>query len=234
MNNAPGAEPVPTSPAERMALLERCMAALAAGDPAAVFTLAAHFGAPIERAVRRTLTDMGRRDVLAVRAEVEGLVYDACFVIADRARGWRPGGAAPWTWTHLPIRAAVGRAIGHRIATDLDSVDAEVSAGAGAVDLTADAAEADLRHLASRNSTIPLLVEAVEASLPARDVPVYLEYETQKHLGDRSPAETLARALGRNPDAIRQTISRARRKVNARVAAEPRYADLRHLPWLTA
>jgi len=96
------------------AQLDRVMARLADGDAAYAVTLAKEWHEPIARLVRTLLREMGRRDLARDRDEVAGLVLDACFVIADRAGGWRPGGAPPWMWARLAIRAEVARSIGHR------------------------------------------------------------------------------------------------------------------------
>src|SRR5688500_8442742 len=96
------------------AQLDRVMARLADGDEAYAVTLAKEWQEPIARLVRTLLREMGRRDLAHNRDEVAGLVLDACFVIADRAGGWRPGAAPPWVWARFAIRAEVARSIGHR------------------------------------------------------------------------------------------------------------------------
>ena len=96
------------------AQLDRVMARLADGDMAYPVTLAKEWQAPIARLVRTLLREMGRSDLARDRDEVTGLVFDACLVIADRAGGWRAGGAPPWVWARFAIRAEVARSIGHR------------------------------------------------------------------------------------------------------------------------
>src|SRR5258708_6466386 len=96
------------------AQLDHVMARLAAGDLAYAVTLANGWRRPIAGLVRTLLCEMGRRDLANDRDEVAGHVIDACFVIADRAGGWRPGAAAPWYWARAAIRAQIGRTIGHR------------------------------------------------------------------------------------------------------------------------
>ena len=65
--------------------------------------------------VRRIVEDMGRLDVRDDMDELHGLVTDACLVVTDRAAGWSPDGALPWTWAYLAIRAKVGQVVGHRV-----------------------------------------------------------------------------------------------------------------------
>ena len=97
----------PTTPEQRRRLLEQCMAAMAAGDAAFMFTFLHEFGPQVERVVRSIVAEMGRRDVLADTDEVHGLVQDAVMVVFERSPGWRPDGASPRLW-----RGANGRRVG--------------------------------------------------------------------------------------------------------------------------
>ena len=66
--------------------LESVMARLAEGDKAAVVTLYVEFGRVLAAVVRRHLARFGMRDV--TRDDLDGLVMDACFAIADCAGAW--------------------------------------------------------------------------------------------------------------------------------------------------
>ena len=66
------------------------MTAMAAGDPAFLFTFTEHFGAALAGHVRRILTEMGRLDVVTDGDEVDGLVQDAALFIYDIRSRRRP------------------------------------------------------------------------------------------------------------------------------------------------
>ena len=102
--------------------LADCMARLAGGDTAFVFTFHQHYGARLEGVVRSILRDMGRIDVARDRDQVGAMALDACLLIADRAAGWKVGGAKPWTWAFRAIRSQVASSIGHRV-IELDECD---------------------------------------------------------------------------------------------------------------
>jgi hypothetical protein len=61
-----------------------------AGDAAFIFTLIEHFGVHLAGAVRRIVGEMGRTDVLADPAEIDGLVQDAAFFLSNATAldGW--------------------------------------------------------------------------------------------------------------------------------------------------
>ena len=82
---------------------------MAAGDRAAVFTLADEFGTPIAGAMRRHLRLVGKAAIF--RDDLDGLVVDACMALYRLAPAWSPdGGAPPWVWARHRLH---GLAAGH-------------------------------------------------------------------------------------------------------------------------
>ena len=189
------------------------MARLAAGDLAFVFALATGWRRPIERLVRTLLREMGRVDLAHNRDEVDGLVIDACFVIADRAGGWRPGGAAPWLWARLAIRAEVARSIGHRCVELDDSGHDERQPGP--VDMV------DYDDLVERDPRFASFDDVLRACTSDRDRRIVVEYLQQQSAGDPSPSHTVGQMFGLAPATARQVFSRAMRKVRRVLGDEP-------------
>ena len=213
--------------------LTMCMARLAEGDRAFFFTLHDRFGEKVAWVVRDILREMGRHDVLADADEVAGLTLDACEVIMERAGGWRPGGAAPWTWARLAIRSRVAVAVGHRT-VEFDDTDVDGEAGdhpgGVVVDLTGD----DLAVLIERHPAVRLLDAAIRAVGSERDQRIYWEYRIQQGLGDPSPARTVGPRFGVQPDNVRQISRRHGTKVWTLVQTDDRFTELRDHGWFAA
>jgi hypothetical protein len=195
------------------ATLDRVMARLADGDVAYAVTLAEGWYRPIARLVRALLLAMGRRDLADDRDEVAGLVLDACFVIADRAGGWRPGGAPPWVWAQFAIRAAVARSIGHRC-VELDDRCHDQGPPAP-VDTI------DYDELVRRDARFASFDDVLREHTSERDRRIVVEYLQQQAAGDPSPANTVGPMFGLAPAAVRQVCSRALRKVRRVLGDEP-------------
>ena len=194
------------------ASLEHVMARLAAGDQAYTFTLASRWYAPIARLVRSQLTEMGRADLARQRDEVDGLVIDACFVIADRAGGWRPGGASPWGWAKRAIRASIARSIGHRC-VELD--DGSHDRGEPPpVDL------AEYHEVVANDERFASFDEVLRACANERDQHIVIEYLQQQAAGDPSPSHTVAALFGLTPATVRQVNSRTMRKIRALLGSD--------------
>jgi hypothetical protein len=198
------------------ATLELVMARLADGDLAYTVTLAQGWYCPIARLVRNQLIEMGRHDLAGQADEVDGLVIDACFVIADRARGWRPGGASPWYWARRAIRAHIARSIGHRT-VEFDDVAHD----------RGDAREPlalELIDLVERDERFATFDDALRACTGDRNRRIVIEYLEQQTAGDPSPAHTVGQMFDLSPPAVRQVCSRTLRKVRALLdthASEP-------------
>jgi RNA polymerase sigma factor (sigma-70 family) len=210
-------------------LLEECMARMAAGDRAYVITFTQAFAPRVLPVVRRVLTEMGRHDVLSDRYEVEALVQDACWVICERAGGWQPGKALPWTWAERAIRAEIGRVVGHR---SVPVSDEHVTAIAPPDDVSADTVT--LTALADRNPMVALLLSAVAEIGSPRDQQVFVEYRLQLDLRDPSPSHAVARLFGLSPANVRQIHRRMRVRLNELVATDARFAALEEVRWLAA
>jgi hypothetical protein len=198
------------------AQLDYVMARLAAGDLAFVFALANGWRGPIERLVRTLLRAMGRADLAGNRDEVDGLVIDACFVIADRAGGWRPGGAPPWRWARLAIRAEIARSIGHRcIELDDRGEDECRAAPIGPVDIV------DYDELVERDPRFASFDDVLRDCTSDRDRRIVVEYLQQQSAGDPSPSHTVGQLFDLAPATVRQVFSRAMRKVRKVLGDEP-------------
>jgi hypothetical protein len=215
-------------PTERTEL-ERIMAALAAGDRAFVVTLIERFGERLAGAVRAIVRDMGRDDILRDPGEIDGLVIDAAFVIADAAGGWRLDGALPWVWAQRAIRSSVAATVGHRTVGHDEDLDAEVNdaprgvAHPGADDFAAVA------HLPE----VRLMLDALDTVASERDRAVFLEFRRQKRDGDPSPSHTVAELTGLSSANVRQIVLRVGRRLD-QLLVDPHYQPLVGLPFLAA
>jgi len=194
--------------------LDHVMARLAAGDLAYAVTLANGWHPQIARLVGNLLREMGCRDLAADRDEVAGHVIDACFVIADRARGWRPGGAAPWYWARAAIRAQIGRTIGHRcVALAEDQHDEPQPPVSPPV--------VEYDELVAGNARFASFDEVLRACTSERDRRIVIEYLQQQAAGDPSPSHTVGQMFGLTPATARQVFSRAMRRVRRVLGDEP-------------
>lgn len=213
-------------------MLEECMSRMAAGDRASMFTFMQAFAPRLTPLVRRMLSEMGRRDVLDDPHEVEALVQDACWVICDRAPGWQPGRALPWTWAERAIRAEISRSVGHRTVQATDEHFPFVDA----FDVTDAAREASVtfKTLAEEHPMVRLLAAAVAEIGNPRDQQVFIEYRLQKEMGDPSPSHVVARMFHLSPDNVRQIDRRMRVRLANIVATTPRFAPLEEVRWLAA
>lgn len=209
------------------------MAALP-GDPAAVVPFFLEFGDE----VRVIVEFEARRHRRAVPpADLDDLVFDACLAVARHARAWRPsGGALPWNWARRRINEVVATALApapSRLPSSWDIEDTSALVGAAAA-IDDGACTPQLRALATRDRRCGLLLDAIAESVGIDDADVWLRYRVQQQSGDPHAAETVGRELGLSAPAVRQRASRARRRVAALVARDPRLAELHDLPLLHA
>jgi hypothetical protein len=203
------------------------MTAMANGDRAAPFALYLEFGAAIAGAMRRHLRHLGVHAPDA--ADLDGLVIDACLVIADCATGWKPqGGARPWTWAEHRLRQLASRSVGQH--TDALPAGDPVANGSGVADGD-DGDDGDdvdlLARLAERDEACALLQEALAKVASPRDRAVVLELRVQADSGDPSPAITVGRRHNLSPDATRQVASRVRGRLRRLADDDPHFAALR-------
>lgn len=217
--------PRPCPPTQPDVSVEAIMVRLVAGDDAAVFTLAEHHGHRVAGVIRRQLARCGV-DVVAAE-DVQSLVLDACMELRTVAAAWRPGGALPWWWAEGRIRSLVNGFIDVH-ADSIDDhwrdVECEDAEAAPSIEDTVAATFARLVR------EVPLVGLVAEAAKVARmdDVALIclLDYRIQQDQGDPSPAHTLSARYGISPEALRQRVSRGRRRLRDVVATDPRFAAL--------
>ena len=198
------------------ARLDELMGWMAAGDGAATFAFIDEFGGELARVVRSILRTYGRTDLLRSPEEVDFLVQSAALVIFDRASAWKPGGAPPWVWARLAIRAAVVRDIGHAT-VDLDDergVEATREQEEGPAPAAVDV---DLDDLAARHEGFRRFRHAVACVANERDRHVVEQFLVQQSSHDPSPSHTVAAETGLSSDNVRQIVSRTRRRARARL-----------------
>jgi len=218
------------------ARLREVMAGMAAGDMAMLVALIDEFGTSLRNVVRRTVFAFGRRDLLADPADLTDLVTTAALEVFDRAGGWDPDGAPPWVWAERAIRSAVAVQVGHAPAdVDLDHLDDRpVQLPLPLTPALDGDARRVVRRLAQLEPRAALWWDAVGGIATDRNRRVYFEFELQKALGDRSPACTVARMFGLNPDNVRQIAHRVRTRLAERIRSDARLAPLRDLRWFAA
>jgi hypothetical protein len=230
---------------ERNELVE-LMAAMAAGDSAALFVFLDVFGGRLAAAVRRHLNAFGRRDVAGDIEQMAFLVMSAALAIFDRASSWSPDGALPWTWADLAIRSDVVAYLGHP-SVELEDAMLTTStgvarAGGGALlcrplVIVPDrclvvAADDEFDDLVARDERVALLREAIARCGSERDQRVHIQYRIQKRTGDASPAHTVAAEFALTPANVRQIDLRMRRRLQRLIDVEARFASLEGIEWL--
>lgn len=217
--------------AERTERVRVVMARMAAGDRAAVFTLATEFGGQIAAVLRRQLREFGV-DIVHPD-DLGGLVTDACLELFACAPAWRPdGGALPWTWAERRLRALVSSFVGIH-ADPIAPGGPEAAAEAVASPSVPEGDEVEvLAELARLRPECALLVEALERVASARNRVILLSVKAQAAAGDPSPAVTVAREHGLRPDAVRQVTKRVLDRLRALAAVDERFAPLADLALL--
>ena len=200
-----------------------------ADDRSTVVAFVDEYGDTLAAVVRGHLRSFGRAHLARDVDEVQGLVWSVALFLQERAGAWRAGGAAPWNWAHHGIRKLVADGVGHAVVDlDVDRVDlAWIPPARGG-------AEVDFASLAAAEPRLGLLHEAI-ATVPCtdRDRSVHVEYRIQWLLDDPSPAHTAAAVFGLRPPNVRQIDRRVRAKLVALGSAEPRFAPIVDLPWVT-
>lgn len=204
------------------------MAALAAGDTAAIFTLRERFRPELARAVRSVAA---HRKARLSADEVDELVTEVALVLTQLAAAWDPArGAPPWVWAHHRVAEVVDRHIG-QWTRSLDAMEVEVEpavappASPGSEPRPVVLAE----QLATTHDGMALVWEALQRVASARDRELFLEVLVQASLGDRSAAATVAPLVGVSPEVVRQQMGRIRRRIRELAASDPYFADLAEL-----
>jgi hypothetical protein len=205
------------------------MALMAAGDRAVVFTVLEEFGSQLAHAVRRAARHL---HVELTAQDVRDLTIDAGFVLLDVAGGWdAQGGALPWVWAERRIAALVSAHIGqHADAIDEQAL-AEMPAPPAEASVDVDDIEM-LEQLARLSPTCGLFVDALARVATARNRAVVLAVKVQNAMGDPSPAVTVGRQYGLNPDAVRQIVHRTRVALCRLVHSDDEFEPLRSMGWL--
>ena len=203
----------------------RRVARLVAGDTAAVFTLVEHHGHRVAGVVRRQLRRCGVDEI--AKDDLQSLVLDAAMELLQVAPAWKPGGALPWWWAEGRIRAVVNGWVGvHADNFDdhIESIeDGEVFHAATDEDEIAET----FARLVDEVPLVGLVAEAArEARIDELILLCLLDYRVQQDQGDPSPAHTLAPRYGVSPDALRQRVSRGRKRLRAVVDTDPRFAPI--------
>lgn len=205
--------------------LTQVMAALAAGDGAALFGLIDAHGEELARTVR---VIAAKRRARLSADDVDELVLEAALAIQAVAGAWRADGAPPWVWAHGRIRAAVDRHLG----LWADELDHEHHAGREAPPAPPGAEEPTgvcFARLAAKDQRVALLGEALDLVASQRDRLVFVELGIQVALGDPSPAVTVGALYGMKPASVRQQSRRTRLRLRALAETEPRFGPLAEL-----
>jgi hypothetical protein len=226
---------------ELVAIMDR----LARGDLAVAVRLYERFRGPIAAAVRRVVTERGRR---LGPDEIEGMVVEVCFELARVAASWSPaGGALPWVWARHRVANVVDRELGQwtepldeRRLQQLDETPApaaDAGRGSGDPDEGGDGGDVAVwpafQRMAAEHHGARLLHDALELSgISARDQELWLEYVCEKAVGNPSPATTLSPVFAMKESTVRQAARRVRQRVRRLATTDERYAPLIALPVL--
>lgn len=205
--------------------LTQVMAALAAGDGAALFGLIDAHRDELARAVR---VIAAKRRARLSADDVDELVVEAALAIQAVAGAWRADGAPPWVWAQGRIRAAVDRHLG----LWADELDHEHHAGREAPPAPPGVEEpigVCFARLAASDQRVALLGEALELVASRRDRLVFVELGIQVAMGDPSPAVTVGALYGMKPASVRQQSRRTKLRLRALADAEPRFGPLAEL-----
>lgn len=207
------------------------MTALAAGDEAAAVSLYLEFGEPIRRMVVREARRIG---VGLTPQDADEMALDFCLALTSRAGAWDPGGGAlPWVWGAKLIRQVIQRSLGacwvplERCAEPPDP---------GPVEAVCDdhAPHEVLALLARSNPTCRLLQAALERVTKPLEAQVFLAYVVCQRSGDPSPSHTVRDDFNLKPPAVRKTVERVRKRLQALVGTDPVFAPLGGLAILAA
>lgn len=191
--------------------LSNLMTAMANRDTAALFRFEQQFGTELRSTVRSILGSLGRRDAVRHPADLEFLTLSAGLVIYDRASSWSCEGAAPWVWAKRAIRAEIVRWLGHPRVEFIPEFHARKP-----TNMEVAFSDISYRDLATQSPEIAAWIEAAERVTSDRNANVHIEYQTQKALGDPSPANTVSSQFGLKPANVRQIDRRVRAQLAER------------------
>lgn len=202
------------------------MTRLASGDNAAIFTLHEYYGHRIVGVIRRQLQHLNYGPIDG--EDLATLVLDACIALSEVAGGWRPGAAQPWNWAAHRIAAVVNRWVGNYASSLEGQHDvADETTYAPCVEPDLDQVFA---RLAQDTPIVSLVRSAArEAKLDEPAFFLLVDYRIHQDQGDPSPAHTLAARHGLTPEAVRQRVSRGRKRLRDVIASDERYAPIADL-----
>lgn len=207
------------------------MAAMAAGDEAAVFSLYGEFHGQLAAFMGRELRRLGLDHVRP--EELDGMVIDACFVLFDCGSAWKPeGGALPWTWAARRLAGVASDWVGQH-ADELDADRTEEESHRAPAPAAGEDGEAELdvlSRMAVHHAGCALVLEALERVATRRDQAILLELRAQLAAGDPSPALTVAARHKVSCDVVRQAACRVRRRLSRLATEDQRFAALADLP----
>lgn len=228
MDGDTAGRPEPTSATAREARLAAVMASAAERDPAAVFALRESFADDLERTVRTIASSRGAR---LSADEVDQLAIDVAMELYALAPGWNPDfGVPPWVWARHRVAALVDGHVGqHTRPLELvDRAELDRPAPPASSDREPSVIEV-IEQLAAEDASVALVRDALVAVASERDRALFLEVLVQTSLGDRAASATVAALVGMKPEAVRQQVSRIRRRLRELAATDPRYAGLAEL-----
>ena len=191
--------------------LQTLMDAMADGDSGALFRFVDEFRVELTSTVRSILGSVGRSDVGRKPAEVDFLVLSAGLVLFDRAARWHAGGAPPWLWATRAIRGEIVRWLGHPRVEFVPEWHAPALPSS-----TPTTSDMNFDVLADECEEVANWLAGVRTVASERDQRIHIEYQTQKSLGDPSPAHTVGAQFDLQPANIRQIDARVRRRLAQR------------------
>jgi hypothetical protein len=221
----PGKKGRSTVDAQRYERVVAIMAAMAAGERAAVFRLYAEFGGHLGATMRWELRRLGVE--YTSPEELDGMVIDACLELFECGAAWDPDwGVLPWTWAERRLRGIASAWVGQHA----DEIDVEGMDRSAATPLPAQAGdEVDLdvlARLAGYHAGAALVLDALARVATARDQAIVLEFQSQKVAGDPSPARTVAGRHHVSPEVVRQVVCRVRARLARLAVTDERNAPL--------
>lgn len=206
------------------------MGRMSEGDQAAAFEMYVELGDAVRGSVARIARNLNAAHL--TREDLDALALDVCMALLPISTSWTAdGGALPWVWAHRRVAAIVSAYVG-QYASPFDEERGDSPTDIHAGDLEDLPDEVALARIARREPLVGLLLDALTSVTSDRDLRVVLVFAVQQAQGDPSPSHTVARAVGLEPDNVRQIVSRTRRRLHGLVEVDERYGALGALPFL--
>jgi hypothetical protein len=216
--------------ARRREQVARTMAGVAAGRAEAIAELFDIAAPPVRQMV---LSAFRRSSIWVHRDQLDDIVRDLVIDLVELAPSWRAdGGAMPWNWARQRLVAGAFARLGN-FCDDLDE-SALVETAAPSVIRTELSVLEVFGRLAREHGTAAVLRQGLEQCVSRRDQTIWLEFMSEKALGNTSPAVTVAQNHGMTPPAVRKVVQRVRARLNVLVERNGDYAELSGIPGLAA